>query len=122
MKMILVGRSRTDVLTSIAIVNEAHSDGMLCSIFPLEPNGMNLRCAAAPNLPDVYRISTDGARIGLNGNLGFTSQKFRLTQVSRHVCNCWWSPFRMDEGNTLPGEQELSESSAVTEKVLLYDL
>jgi hypothetical protein len=58
----------------------------------------------------------------LNGNLGFTSQKFPLTQVSRDVCNCWWSPFRMDEGNTVPGEQALSESSSVTEKVLLHDL
>jgi hypothetical protein len=121
-KMVLVGRSRTEVLTSITILNEAHSDGMLCSIFPLEPNGMNLRCAAAPNLADVYRISIDGARIGLNDNLRFTSQKFRLTQVSRHVCNCWWSPFRMDEGNTLPGEEALSESCSVAEKVLLYDL
>jgi len=28
----------------------------------------------------------------------------------------------MDEGNTLPGEQALSESCSVAEKVLLYDL
>src|SRR5580692_12843061 len=36
-------------------------------------------------------------------NLGFTSQNFRLTQVSAHVCYFWSSPFRIDEGNTLPG-------------------
>src|ERR1700733_190965 len=39
-------------------------------------------------------------------NLGFTSQKFRLSQVSRRVCYFWLSPFRMDEENHLPSEQE----------------
>ena len=43
-------------------------------------------------------------------NLGFTSQNFRLTQVSPHVCYFWSSPFRMDEGNTLLGEQGFSQS------------
>jgi hypothetical protein len=36
------------------------------------------------------------ARICLN--LGFTSQNYRLSQVSLHVCYFWWSSFRMDEG------------------------
>jgi hypothetical protein len=33
-------------------------------------------------------------------NLGFTSQNFRLSQVSLRVCYFWWSFFRMDEGNS----------------------
>jgi hypothetical protein len=41
-------------------------------------------------------------------NLGFASQNFRFIQVSPHVCYFWSSPFRMDEGNTLPGEQGLA--------------
>lgn len=40
-------------------------------------------------------------------NLGFTSQSFRLTQVSPHVCYFWLSFFRMDEGNCLPSEHGL---------------
>ena len=40
-------------------------------------------------------------------NLGFTSQNFRLTQVSPHVCYYRSSPFRIDEGNILPSEQEI---------------
>jgi hypothetical protein len=37
-------------------------------------------------------------------NLGFTSQNFPFTQVSRHVCYFWSSPFRMDDGITPPGD------------------
>ena len=32
-------------------------------------------------------------------NLGFTSQNFRLSQVSLPVCYFWLSSFRRDEGN-----------------------
>jgi hypothetical protein len=39
-------------------------------------------------------------------NLGFTSHNFRLTEVSAHVCYFWSSPFGMDEGDTVPSEQE----------------
>ena len=38
-------------------------------------------------------------------NLGFTSQNFRLSQVSLHLCYFWLSSSRMDEGNPLPSEQ-----------------
>jgi len=47
-------------------------------------------------------------------NLGFRSQNFRLTQVSSHVCYFWSTPFRMDEGNTLPGERVLSPRDGTT--------
>jgi formate hydrogenlyase transcriptional activator len=67
LKMILVGRSLTEVLTSIATLIEAHSDGMLCSIFLVEEDGLHMRYAAAPNLPESYRNATDGATIGLHG-------------------------------------------------------
>jgi hypothetical protein len=40
-------------------------------------------------------------------NLGFTSQNFRLSQISLHVCYFWSSWFRMDEGDLLPREQDL---------------
>src|ERR1700735_4232571 len=46
-----------------------------------------------------------GAHICLN--LGYTSQNFRLSQVSLRVCYVWLSSYRMDEGNPLPSEQVL---------------
>jgi formate hydrogenlyase transcriptional activator len=67
LKMILIGTSLTEVLTSITSLIEAHSDGMLCSIFLVEKDGLHLRYAAAPNLPESYRMATDGATIGPNG-------------------------------------------------------
>src|SRR6202167_5250073 len=67
LKLILIGTSLTEVLTSITRLIEAHSDGMLCSIFLVEKDGLHLRYAAAPNLPEAYRTATDGAAIGPNG-------------------------------------------------------
>ena len=64
LKMILVGTSLNEVLTSIVHLVEGHSYGMLCSIFLLEPDGLHLRYAAAPNLPESYRMATDGTTIG----------------------------------------------------------
>ena len=65
--MILIGASLNEVLTSITRLIEAHSDGMLCSIFLVEKDGLHLRYAAAPNLPESYRMATDGATIGPDG-------------------------------------------------------
>src|SRR5271167_2044695 len=67
LKLILIGTSLAEVLTSITSLIEAHSDGMLCSIFLVEKDGLHLRYAAAPNLPESYRMATDGASIGPNG-------------------------------------------------------
>ena len=67
LRLILIGTSMAEVLTSIICLIEAHSDGMLCSIFLVEKDGLHLRYAAAPNLPESYRMATDGAAIGLDG-------------------------------------------------------
>jgi PAS domain S-box-containing protein len=64
LKMILEDTSLVDVLTSIARLIESHSKGMLCSIFMVEQDGLHMRYAAAPNLPETYRIATDGTVIG----------------------------------------------------------
>ncbi|HVI08888.1 MAG TPA: sigma 54-interacting transcriptional regulator [Candidatus Binatia bacterium] len=64
LKMILEDKSLVDVLTSIVRLIESHSHGMLCSIFLVEQDGQHMRYAAAPNLPETYRIATDGTAIG----------------------------------------------------------
>ena len=64
LKMILAGTSLVDVLTSITLLIEAHTSGMLCSIFLVQPDGVHLRYAAAPNLPETYRRGTDGTVVG----------------------------------------------------------
>jgi|SRR5580704_37272 formate hydrogenlyase transcriptional activator len=64
LEMILTGTSLPNVLSSIALLIEGHSEGMLCSIFLADKDGLSLRYAAAPNLPVAYRTATDGTETG----------------------------------------------------------
>src|SRR5580698_7372704 len=50
LKMILLGAPLNEVLTTITRLIEAHSEGMLCSIFLLDEDGVHLHYGAAPNL------------------------------------------------------------------------
>src|SRR5258708_21678074 len=58
--MILIGAPLNDVLRSVALLIEAHTEGAVCSIFLLDEDGQHLRYAAAPKLSDEYRVATDG--------------------------------------------------------------
>jgi formate hydrogenlyase transcriptional activator len=64
LKMILIDAPLKDVLNSVALLIEAHTEGMLCSIYLLDEDGLRLRYAAGPNLPDAFRVATDGVSIG----------------------------------------------------------
>src|SRR6266852_3269862 len=64
LKMILTDAPLSDVLHSVALLIEAHSEGMLCTIYLLDEDGLRLRYAAGPKLPDAYRVATDGVCIG----------------------------------------------------------
>src|SRR5260370_368965 len=63
-KMILIGAPLNDILRSVALLIEAHSEGAVCSIFLLDEDGQHLRYAAAPKMSDEYRVATDGVSIG----------------------------------------------------------
>ena len=67
LNLIFAGAPLTEILRSIVGLIEGQSEGMICSIFLVEKDGVHLRYAAAPNLPEIYRIATDGAKIGPNG-------------------------------------------------------
>src|ERR1700722_4468434 len=64
LKIILIDAPLNEVLTSITRLIEAHSDGMSCTIFLVEKDGVALRYAAAPSLPESYREATDGIAAG----------------------------------------------------------
>src|ERR1700681_4287875 len=64
LKMILIGAPLNDILRSVALLIEAHSEGAVCSIFLLDEYGQHLRYAAAPKMSDEYRVATDGVSIG----------------------------------------------------------
>ena len=64
LKMILIGTPLNDVLRSVALLIEARTEGAVCAIFLLDEDGQHLRYAAAPHMPDEYRVATDGVSIG----------------------------------------------------------
>jgi hypothetical protein len=63
-KMILIGAPLSDILRSVALLIEAHTEEAVCSIFLLDEDGQHLRFAAAPKMSDEYRVATDGVSIG----------------------------------------------------------
>jgi PAS domain S-box-containing protein len=62
--MIFLDAPLNEVLTNIIRLIEAHSSGMLCSIFLLSEDGTHLKCAAAPSLPEAYCDAIDRLDIG----------------------------------------------------------
>ena len=94
-KMILIGAPLNEVLTNVTRLIEAHSDGMLCSIFLLDKDGLHLRYAAAPSLPESYRAATDGVAIGPNvGSCGTAAYLRQPVFVSDIFCDPKWTKFR----------------------------
>ena len=95
LKMMLIGASLNDVLTSITRLIEAHSEGMLCSIFLLDEDGLHLRFGVAANLPQAYRAAIDGTCIGPNvGSCGAAAYLRQPVFVSDILSHPNWANFR----------------------------
>ena len=95
LKMMLIGASLNEVLTSITRLIEAHSEGMLCSIFLLDEDGLHLRYGVAPNLPQAYQAATDGTCIGPNvGSCGAAAYLRQPVFVSDILSHPNWANFR----------------------------
>ena len=119
LKMILVGAPLNEVLTSVTRLIEAHSVGMSCSIFLVEEDGLHLRYAAAPNLPEAYRAATEGACIGPDagscGTAAYLRQPvfvadilsdpkwadYRDIALQSGLCAAWSSPIMSHDGKVL---------------------
>ena len=95
LKLILAGAVLSDVLATVARLIEAQRPGMLCSIFLLERDGLRLRYAAAPNLPEAYRAATDGMVIGPNiGSCGRAALLRQPVFASDILSDPNWAKFR----------------------------
>src|SRR5271155_4177356 len=94
LQLILAGATLSEVLTSLTRLIESHSEGMLCSIFLVDPDGQHLHYAAAPNLPESYRAATDGAAVGLNSGPCCMSVYKRQVVVADFLSDPNWSNFR----------------------------
>src|SRR6202030_393747 len=95
LKMMLIGASLNEVLTSVTRLIEAHSEGMLCSIFLLDEDGLHLRYGVAASLPEAYRAATDGICIGPNvGSCGTAAYLRQPVFVSDIASDPRWVHFR----------------------------
>ena len=93
--MILIGASLNEVLTSVTRLIEAHSEGMLCSIFLLDEDGLHLRYGVAANLPQAYQAATDGVCIGPNvGSCGAAAYLRQPVFISDMLSHPNWEGFR----------------------------
>jgi formate hydrogenlyase transcriptional activator len=119
LQMILVGASMNEVLTSVIRLIEAHSEGMLCSIFLLSEDGLHLQCAAAPSLPEAYRAAIDpldiGPTVGSCGAAAYLRQpvfvsdtasdpkwvKFKGFALQNGLRAAWSSPIMSHDGKVL---------------------
>ncbi len=94
LQLILAGASFTEVLTSLTRLIESYSEGMLCSIFLVDPDGQHLHYAAATSLPESYKAATDGAAVGLNGGPCSLAVHKRQVVVADFLSDPTWSNFR----------------------------
>ena len=95
LKMMLIGAPLSEVLTSVTRLIEAHSDGMLCSIFLLGEDGQHLQYGAAPSLPEAYVAATDGMAIGPEaGSCGTAVYRRQPVFVSDILSDTRWVKFR----------------------------
>jgi PAS domain S-box-containing protein len=93
--MILLGAPLNEVLTTITRLIEAHSAGMLCSIFLLDEDSLHLRYGVAASLPEAYRAATDGICIGPNvGSCGTAAYLRQPVFVSDIASDPRWVRFR----------------------------
>src|SRR5271163_253338 len=95
LKMILLGAPLNEVLTTITRLIEAHSTGMLCSIFLLDEDGLHLRYGVAASLPEAHRAATDGISIGPNvGSCGTAAYLRQPVFVSDIASDPRWVKYR----------------------------
>ena len=95
LKLILLGAPLNEVLTTITRLIEAHSTGMLCSIFLLDEDGLHLRYGVAAGLPEAYRAATDGLCIGASvGSCGTAAYLRQPVFVSDIASDPRWVKFR----------------------------
>ena len=95
LKMMLIGASLNEVLTSVTRLIEAHSKGLMCSIFLLDEDGLHLRYGVAANATEAYRAATDGVCIGPNvGSCGAAAYLGQPVFISDILSHPNWEGFK----------------------------
>jgi len=95
LKMIPIGAPLNEVLTSITRLIEAHSTGMLCSIFLLGQDSLHMCYGVAASLPEAYRAAADGICSGPDvGSCGTAAYLRQPVLVSDIASDPRWVKFK----------------------------
>ncbi|HXS00652.1 MAG TPA: ATP-binding protein [Pyrinomonadaceae bacterium] len=95
LEMIAKGATLSDVLASLVTLIEAQSEGMVCSVLQLSEDGKHIRHGAAPNLPEIYVQTVNGAPIGpKNGSCGTAMYRGQPVIVTDMLTDPLWEDYR----------------------------
>src|SRR5579862_3715119 len=95
LKMMLIGASLNEVLTSVTRLIEAHREGMMCSILLLDEDGLHLRYGVAADVTEAYRAVTDGVCIGPTvGSCGAAAYLRQPVFISDMLSHPNWEGFK----------------------------
>jgi PAS domain S-box-containing protein len=85
LEMMASGAPVKDVLTSLVLLIEAQSAGMICSVLLLDKDRIHIRHGAAPNLPEFYVKAIDGIpiepRVGSCGTAMFLAKPVIVSDI-----------------------------------------
>ncbi len=119
LEMIARGDNLNSVLNVLCHHIEKHSSRMLCSVQLLDENGINLRHAAAPSLPESYNRALDGIAIGPRvvccGTAAYWKEPVIVSDIaidplwedycelalSNELRACWSTPILNSDGKVL---------------------
>ena len=95
LEMIARGSPLAPILDAVCRLVEELSDGCLCSILLLDPDGNRLRHGAAPSLPAGYTQAIDGSAIGPSaGSCGTAAYRREPVIVSDVATDLLWADYR----------------------------
>jgi GAF domain-containing protein len=93
--MIVAKAPLSDILTSLVLMIEEQSPGMLCSVLLLSDDGNHIRHGAAPSLPAQYVKAVDGAPIGpKHGSCGTAMYRGEPVVVTDILSDPLWEDYR----------------------------
>jgi PAS domain S-box-containing protein len=119
LEMIATDTPLEEVLIVMCRTVEQVSEGALCSILLLDPDGLHLRHGAAPSLPSAYVRAIDGVAIGPTvgscGTAAFTQRQVIVSNIADDplwrnyrdlaLCHdlraCWSTPITSSHGSVL---------------------
>ncbi len=95
LERIVAGASLTTTLDRVARLIEDQDPAVLASVLLLEPDGVHLRHAAAPNLPASYTAAIDGIAVGEGvGSCGTAAFRGAPVLVADIASDPLWKDFR----------------------------